>query len=53
MRNEEDHAQQAGQAIEFVWDGRDDSGAPVASGVYLYRLETNSFRQTRKMVLMK
>ncbi len=35
------------------WDGRDDRGAPVASGVYLYRLEAGSYRAARKMVLMR
>ncbi|MFQ5606516.1 MAG: S8 family peptidase [Candidatus Zixiibacteriota bacterium] len=35
------------------WDGRADSGAPVASGVYFYRLETDSFSLTRKMALIK
>ncbi|HUU45988.1 MAG TPA: PKD domain-containing protein [Acidobacteriota bacterium] len=36
-----------------VWDGRDDDGRPVASGVYFYRLETRDFRFARKMVLLK
>ncbi len=35
------------------WDGRDDRGAPVASGVYLYRLEAGAYRAARKMVLMR
>lgn len=36
-----------------TWDGRDESGNLVSSGVYLYRLEsaTNSF--TRRMILLK
>jgi len=37
----------------LVWDGRDDNNRPVASGVYLYRLETDGFVKTRKMLLMK
>ncbi|MCK4573237.1 MAG: T9SS type A sorting domain-containing protein, partial [candidate division Zixibacteria bacterium] len=36
-----------------VWDGREDNGNPVASGVYLYRLETGSSVFTRKMMLLK
>jgi len=36
-----------------VWDGRDDAGRPVGSGVYLYRLRTESFAQTRRMLLLR
>ncbi|MBD3373807.1 T9SS type A sorting domain-containing protein [candidate division KSB1 bacterium] len=36
-----------------VWDGRDAQGAPVPSGTYLYTLEINGYKETRKMVLMK
>jgi len=35
------------------WDGRDGSGNRVASGVYLYRLESGSVRLTRRMVLLQ
>jgi flagellar hook assembly protein FlgD len=35
------------------WDGRNDDGMPLASGVYLYRIQTQGFTQTRKMVLVK
>jgi hypothetical protein len=38
---------------QILWDGRDDRGLSVASGVYLYRLETRSFRATKKMILLK
>jgi hypothetical protein len=36
-----------------TWDGRDNAGAKVASGVYLYRLESGDFKKTRKLVLVK
>ncbi len=38
---------------EVIWNGRNNSGMPVASGVYFYRLETGSFTAVRKMVLLK
>ncbi len=36
-----------------VWNGEDDNGESLASGVYLYRMETDGFVKTRKLVLMK
>lgn len=36
-----------------VWDGRDDAGGTVATGVYIYRLTAESGTQTRKMVFLK
>ena len=38
---------------EMVWDGKDESGAEVASGVYLYRLKTGQGTTTRKMIFLK
>ena len=35
------------------WDGRNDFGEPVASGVYFYQLTTPSFQQTRRMLILK
>ncbi len=35
------------------WDGRNDLGEPVASGVYFYQLVTSAFQQTRRMLIVK
>ena len=35
------------------WDGRNEAGEPVASGVYLYTLTAGDFTATRKMVIRK
>ena len=37
----------------IVWNGKDDSGKSVSSGVYFYRLSTPNKVQTSKMLLMK
>jgi hypothetical protein len=36
----------------LYWDGRDNSGKPVVSGVYFYRLECEGFSQTKRMMKM-
>jgi len=36
-----------------TWDGRDETGAPVASGVYFYRLVTSGFTKTKKLTVLK
>jgi L-ascorbate metabolism protein UlaG (beta-lactamase superfamily) len=35
------------------WDGTDEKGVMVSSGVYFYRLTTGDFSATKRMVLMK
>jgi hypothetical protein len=37
----------------FVWSGRDDGGNSVPSGTYLYRLRTDDFTDTKRMVLIR
>ncbi len=44
--------QQAG-TYKIVFDGRDDFGAPLPSGVYFYRLTSGNQVATKKMLLMK
>lgn len=40
-------------AYQTSWDGRDERGQTVSSGIYFYRLNARSFVETRKMALMR
>ena len=44
--------QQAGY-YRLRWNGHDDAGRPVASGMYLYRLVTDEVVLTRKLILLR
>jgi len=36
-----------------TWDGTDQNGQPVASGIYFYQLKTAEFAESKKMSLLK
>ena len=46
-------ARQAPGSYSARWDGKNDRGVSVNSGVYFYRLQTDHFKQTRKMMMVK
>lgn len=37
----------------ITWDGRDDNGVMLPSGVYVVRMDAESFRSSKKMVLLR
>lgn len=45
--------EQAAGFHDVIWDARNDAGQPVASGVYLYRLQTPNRSLVRKMVYVR
>lgn len=40
-------------AYSIVWDGKNDIGLPVSSGVYFYKMKSADFVEVRKMLLLK
>jgi flagellar hook assembly protein FlgD len=48
----EDRERPAGR-YEIGWNGENDRGERVSSGVYFYKLATKGFSQTKKMLLLK
>jgi parallel beta-helix repeat protein len=47
------HAGNASGRSIVEWDGRDDNGRAVSSGVYFYRLRAGSSTVTKRMTLLK
>jgi len=44
---------QRADVYRITWDGSNDAGQRVASGVYFYKLVAGKYSQTKKMVLLK
>jgi flagellar hook assembly protein FlgD len=42
-----------GHTLSVTWDGTDDSGKPVGSGIYFYKLKAGDFQKVKKMILIK
>lgn len=40
-------------SYHIIWDGKNDQGKKVSSGVYFYRLEVNEISEAKRMVLLK
>ena len=38
---------------EVKWAGKDQHGQPVSAGMYIYQIEAGSFRNTKKLILLK
>jgi hypothetical protein len=36
-----------------VWDGRDNNGNSLSTGVYFYRIQAGDYEKTKKMILVK
>ena len=47
-----DKYQNAG-TYNVTWNGNNNSGQPVASGIYFYTVQAGNYAQTKKMVLLK
>ena len=41
------------QSRAAYWNGRNNLGEQVVSGVYFYQLESDNYIQTRKLVILK
>ena len=43
----------ASEIGSVTWDGDDNSGNAVASGLYMYKLKTTNKEYSKKMIMMK
>jgi flagellar hook assembly protein FlgD len=45
-------AKQAGRH-QVLWDGSDDYGVEVASGIYFYTINIDKYQESKRMILIK
>jgi flagellar hook assembly protein FlgD len=38
---------------QVIWNGTNQNGSNVASGVYFYKMQAGKYTSTKKMILMK
>ena len=48
-----DLGEQAPGRYTMTWDGKNEAGTVASSGVYFYRFETDKFKQTKKLMLIR
>jgi hypothetical protein len=46
-------AKQHSGFYKVIWDGRNNSGRQVASGLYFYQLRAGEYKETKRLVLIK
>ncbi|MGH7454003.1 MAG: DNRLRE domain-containing protein [bacterium] len=47
------NASESAGSKQVIWDGTNDAGERVVSGIYIYRLEAGTFTATRKLTFIK
>jgi hypothetical protein len=47
------NTRQSSGSYTIIWDGKDNSGEEVSSGIYFYQLRAGHYKQTRKLVLLR
>jgi hypothetical protein len=47
------NANQSAGSYSVNWDGKNESGSKVSSGIYFYRLNTPDFMNVKKMIMLK
>jgi hypothetical protein len=47
------NTKQSKGSYQVNWDGKDNSGKEVGSGIYFYQLKAGDYKETRKLVLIK
>ncbi|MCP4582488.1 MAG: T9SS type A sorting domain-containing protein [candidate division Zixibacteria bacterium] len=52
VRNLVNEEKPAGQ-YQVIWNGLDNSGKAVSSGMYFYKIKTDGFSSSKKMILLK